>query len=53
MKAGYPEAKVVLKDFLAYPYSCLLYTSEPEELIGDEKYEGGYYFGRIKFDGRE
>ena len=26
---------------------------EPEELIGDEKYEGGYYFGCIKFDGRE
>lgn len=21
LKAGYPEAKVVLKDFLAYPYS--------------------------------
>ena len=32
-------------DYLCFP--------EPEELIGDEKYEGGYYFGRIKFDGRE
>ena len=32
-------------DYLCFP--------EPEELIGDEKYEGGYYFGCIKFDGRE
>ena len=27
LKAGYPEAKVVLKDFLAYPYSWNIYST--------------------------
>ena len=35
------------------PFIGITKEIPPEELIGDEKYEGGYYFGCIKFDGRE